>query len=103
VLEEGLAEHGMQVNQLRTVMVMANSESLRTAVEEKIGVSFISRLVAADSIELGRITEVKVTGMDLRQDLFIGRNLRRPATKAQAAFMEFIFAPANRSLLQPDG
>jgi DNA-binding transcriptional LysR family regulator len=103
VLEEGLAKHGMHVDQLKTVMVIGNSEALRTAVEEKIGVTFISRLVAADSIQLGRIVEVKVANFDLRQMLFIGRHVRRPATKAQTAFLEFVSDPANRSLVQPGG
>jgi DNA-binding transcriptional LysR family regulator len=78
---------------------MASSEAIRTAVEEKIGVSFISRLVASAGIELGRIVEVDVTNLDLKQQLYIGRNVRRPATKAQSAFWEFVHAPANRALL----
>jgi DNA-binding transcriptional LysR family regulator len=101
-LEEGLAKHGIHVNQLRTVMVMANSEALRTAVEEKIGVSFISRLVASAGILLDRIVEVDVTNLNLEQQLYIGHNIRRPATKAQTAFWEFVHEPANRALLQLD-
>lgn len=101
VLEEGFAQQGLHVDQLKTVMVMANSEAIRTAVEEKIGVAFVSRLVAAASIELGRIAEVQVSNLDLKQQLYIGRNLRRPATKAQLAFWEFIHDPINQSLLQP--
>jgi DNA-binding transcriptional LysR family regulator len=98
-LEEGLAQHGLHPDQLQTVMIMASSEAIRTAVEEKIGVSFISRLVASAGIELGRIVEVDVTNLDLKQQLYIGRNVRRPATKAQSAFWEFVHAPANRALL----
>lgn len=101
-LEHGLAKQGIHVNQLHTVMVMANSESLRTAVEEKIGVSFISRLVASAGILLGRVVEVKVKGLELEQQLYIGRNTQRPATKAQAAFWEFVHKPDNRALLQLD-
>jgi len=103
VLEEGLAIHGMHVDQLKTVMVLGNSEALRTAVEERIGVAFVSRLVAADGIKLGRIVEVKVANFDLQQKLFIGRNPRLPATKAQTAFWEFVHDPANHSLLQAGG
>jgi DNA-binding transcriptional LysR family regulator len=98
-LEEGLAQHGLHPDQLHTVMVMASSEAIRTAVEEKIGVSFVSRLVASAGIELGRIVEVHVANLDLKQQLYIGRNVRRPATKAQSAFWEFVHDPANRALL----
>jgi len=100
VLEDGLTDHGLLVDQLQTVMVMANSEAIRTGVEEKVGVAYVSRLVAADSIELGRIVEVKVANLDLKQELYMGRNLQRPATKAQSAFWEFVLDPANRALLQ---
>lgn len=100
VLENGLTAHGLNVDQLKTVMVMGNSEAIRTGVEERIGVAFVSRLVAADSIELGRIAEVKVANLDLRQRLFLGRNLRRPATRAQNAFWDFVFDPANRALFR---
>jgi DNA-binding transcriptional LysR family regulator len=99
-LEDGLAEHGIHTDQLQTVMVMGSSEAIRTAVEEKIGVAFISRLVASAGIELGRIVEVGVANLDLKQQLYIGHNIRRPATKAQTAFWEFVFAPANRALLE---
>lgn len=103
VLEAGLANHGIRINQLRTVMVLGNSEGLRTAVEEKLGVSFVSRLVAADGIRLGRIVEVKVANLDLKQNLYFGRNPRLPATRAQSAFCEFIQAPAQRPLLLAEG
>jgi DNA-binding transcriptional LysR family regulator len=99
-LEDGLAEHGIHTDELRTVMVMGSSEAIRTAVEERIGVAFISRLVASAGIELGRIVEVDVANLDLKQQLYIGHNIRRPATKAQTAFWEFVFAPANRALLK---
>jgi len=99
-LEEGLAQHGLHIDQLQTVMVMGSSEAIRTAVEEKIGVSFISRLVASAGVQLGRIVEVDVANLDLKQQLYIGRNIRRPATKAQTVFWEFVYEPANRALLQ---
>jgi DNA-binding transcriptional LysR family regulator len=99
-LEEGLAQHGIHTDQLQTVMIMGSSEAIRTAVEEKIGVSFISRLVASAGIQLGRIVEVEVANLDLKQQLFIGHNNQRPATKAQTAFWEFVHAPANRTLLE---
>jgi DNA-binding transcriptional LysR family regulator len=99
-LEEELAKHGLHIDQLQTVMVMGSSEAIRMAVEEKIGVSFISRLVASAGIQLGRVAEVDVTDFDLKQQLYIGNNVRRPATRAQAAFWEFVNEPANRALLQ---
>jgi DNA-binding transcriptional LysR family regulator len=93
-VEKGLTQNNIRVDQLQTVMIMANSEAIQTAVEEKIGVSFISRLVASTGIQVGRIVEVKVANLELQQNLFIGRNVHRPATKAQAAYWEFVRSPS---------
>jgi DNA-binding transcriptional LysR family regulator len=90
VLEGGLAAHGIAIEQLKIVMEMGNSEAIRTAVEAGIGVAFVSRLVAAAGIETGRVVEVAVAGMDLKQELYIGASLNRPATRAQAAFWDLI-------------
>ena len=52
--------------------------------------AFISRLVAAPSLDTGKLVEVQVADLDLQQNLYIGRCLNRPATKAQTAFWEFV-------------
>ncbi|MGD9101568.1 MAG: LysR substrate-binding domain-containing protein, partial [Anaerolineae bacterium] len=100
VLKQGLAEHSLSVDQLQTAMVLGNSEAIRTAVQERIGVAFVSRLAATNCLQTGQLARVEVDGLDLRQELYIGRNVRRPATKAQTAFWEFVHEPANRALLQ---
>ena len=100
VLEEGLSEHSLSANQLQTAMVLGNSEAIRTAVQECIGVAFVSRLAATICLQTEQLVRVEVDGLDLRQELYIGRNVRRPATKAQTAFWEFVHEPANRALLQ---
>jgi DNA-binding transcriptional LysR family regulator len=97
VVETGLAAQGVAVEELNTVMEIANSEAIRTAVEAGIGVAFISRLVAAAGIETGRVVEVGVAGIDLQQELYIGSNLSRPATRAQAAFWEFVAEETGRA------
>jgi len=100
VLEDGLAEHGLSINQLRTVMTLGNSEAIRMAVQERIGVAFVSHLAAINCLRMEQVVMVNVAGLDLRQELYIGRNVRRPATQAQAAFWEFVHTPANRALLR---
>jgi DNA-binding transcriptional LysR family regulator len=102
VLEQGLAEHGLSVDQLQTAMILGNSEAVRTAVQERIGVAFVSRLAAINCLQTGQLARVEVDGLDLRQELYIGRNVRRPATKAQIAFWEFVHEPTNHTLLQTE-
>ena len=44
VLAEGLASHGLDIEQLRTVLTLANAEAIEMSVEAGIGVAFVSRL-----------------------------------------------------------
>lgn len=99
VLEEGLAKHGLAIEQLRVVMTLGNSEAIRIAVQEGIGLAFVSCLAATNCLQTGQLALVGVNGLDLKQDLYIGRHLRHPATKTQTVFWEFVHDPANRELL----
>ena len=84
---------------LKIGMVLGNSEAIVMAVEEGIGVAFISRLVAARSLELGRVMEVRVTGMELSRKIYMARNRRIPPTKAQACFWNFVTQAQSGNLI----
>jgi DNA-binding transcriptional LysR family regulator len=77
---------------LNVAMVLGNAEAIEMAVEESLGIAFISRLAAARGLALGRIVEVQVEGMSLKRDISLARNRRFPATRAQAEFWEFVAA-----------
>ncbi len=100
VLQEGLAEHDLSIERLQVVMTLGNSEAIRMAVQEGLGLAFISRLAATNCLQVGQLAQVDVAGLDLKQALYIGHHTRRPATQSQSAFWEFIYDPANRELLQ---
>ncbi len=97
-IREALAWHGLSLDDLKTVMVLGNSEASRMAVQEGIGVAFVSAMVVADDIRNGALVPIRVEGLDLKQTLYLARNVSRPATSAQAAFWEFAFAPENQWL-----
>jgi hypothetical protein len=70
------------------------------AVQEGIGVAFITKIAASIPIESGDLIEVKVKGLRMKQDVWIGRNTHQPATQSQTAFWEFVNDPENEVLLQ---
>jgi DNA-binding transcriptional LysR family regulator len=74
-------------------MGLGNAEAIEIAVEEGIGVAFISRLAASRGLELGRIVEVEVEGMSLFRKIYLARNQRFPATRAQGEFWKFVLEP----------
>ncbi|HZY42815.1 MAG TPA: LysR family transcriptional regulator, partial [Anaerolineae bacterium] len=65
VLLEGLAQHRITLDMLNPVMEIGNAEAIEMAVEEGIGIAFVSELAAARGLALGRVKKVDVTGLDL--------------------------------------
>jgi LysR family transcriptional regulator, transcriptional activator of the cysJI operon len=90
VLLDHLRQHDISPDMLNVAMVLGNAEAIEVAVEEELGISFISRLAAARGIELGRIVEVSVEGMELSRNIYLARNRKQPLTRAQAKFWEFV-------------
>jgi DNA-binding transcriptional LysR family regulator len=90
VMKVGLLEHDISFDMLNIAMGLGNTEAIEMAVEEGIGVAFISRLAAARGLELGRIIEVDVDGMKLFRKIFLARNQRFPTTRAQSEFWDFL-------------
>ncbi len=101
VMMDSLHEEDILPDMLNVVMTLGNAEAIEMAVEEGIGVAFISRLAAARGLELGRIVEVEVQGMSLNRCIYLARNRRFPLTRAQIEFWDFVvssrieFAPAS--------
>jgi DNA-binding transcriptional LysR family regulator len=90
VFIEGLRQHDIAPDMLNVVMELGNAEAIEMAVEEGIGVAFVSRLAAARGLELGRVVEVEVEGMPLSRKLYMARCQRYPATRAQTEFWNFV-------------
>jgi DNA-binding transcriptional LysR family regulator len=90
VLMEGLLKHDISSDMLNVAMVLGNAEAISMAVEEGLGIAFISRLAAARGLALGRIVEVSVEGMSLARNIYLARNRRQSFTRAQEKFWEFV-------------
>jgi DNA-binding transcriptional LysR family regulator len=92
VLIEGLRQHDILPDMLNVVMTLGNAEAIEMAVEEGIGISFVSRLAASRGLELGRIVEIEVAGMSLQRKIYFARNQHFPPTRAQVEFWEYVKA-----------
>lgn len=100
VMMEGLLEHGVHLDDLNIVMELGNAEAIEMAVEEGIGVSIVSRLVAQRGVDLGRIKMLEIEGLNLERKIYIAYNVRRAATSAQTEFWNFVHEPRNETLLK---
>lgn len=96
-LRESLAKFNISMNDLRIMITLGNAEAIAMAVQEGIGVGFISKMVV-DRFCADKVATVRVRGMDICREIYIGRNRRRPATAAQSAFWDFLCSPEPKIL-----
>jgi DNA-binding transcriptional LysR family regulator len=89
IAAQGLLKAGLNFDQLPRILTLGNSEAIALAVQEGIGVAFSTQSVV-DYIVSGRVAPVKIKGLTMQQDIYIGRHKRHPATVAQTAFWNFV-------------
>jgi DNA-binding transcriptional LysR family regulator len=89
-VREALDSVGVRENQLPTFLTLGNSEAIAIAVQEGLGVAFVSQFVVARLVA-GRVATVRVRGLDIQRDIFFGRHTRRPGTAAQSAFWQYVW------------
>ena len=98
--EAMLKEVGLSTDDLKVVMEIGNSEAISMAVEEGIGAAFVSHVVVQRGLELGKVKEVCVAGLEFEREIYIVYSHRHPATRAQTEFWNFVQEPGNKRLLQ---
>jgi DNA-binding transcriptional LysR family regulator len=84
-----LAEVGVMIEDLTTVLTLGSSEAIALSVEEGIGVGFVSNIVVTKLVG-ERVAPVHVRGLQIEREIHIGLHTRRPATVAQRVFWDFI-------------
>jgi len=100
VLLDGLLQFDITSDMLNIAMILGNAEAIEMAVEEDIGIAFISRLAAMRGMELGRVVEVKVDGLNLQRKIYMTRTRHLPLTRAQLEFWDFVKSPQAELLIE---
>lgn len=96
-LRRGLEHVNMHIEDLNSGLTLGNAEAIALAVQEGLGVGFVSRIVVSRLVYGGvAIIPIRALSEHLRNDIYLGRNMLRPATIAQTAFWEFVTNPSNR-------
>lgn len=83
-----LKPHGIAAGDLETLMVLGNPEGIALAVQEGLGVGFVSSLVVARLVP-DSVAIVRVRGLSITREVYFGRRAARPCGAAQAAFWDF--------------
>ncbi|MHC4534693.1 MAG: LysR substrate-binding domain-containing protein [Planctomycetota bacterium] len=88
-VKRGLAELGIDIAKLNVFMEMGTSEAIALAVQQGLGVGFISNMIV-QKICQDNVHSVKVRGLDIIQNIYFGRQTVQPASSAEVAFWNFI-------------
>ena len=86
---QALKKYSITPDMLNVTMELGNPEAIEMAVERGVGIAFVSEMVAARGLALGRVKKVKLQGVDLRRTVYIARHVSNPFTRAQTLFWEF--------------
>ncbi len=98
-VNDALSLKNISMNDLRILITLGNAEAIALAVQEGIGVGFVSQMVV-ERLCKGKVADVRIRGMEICREIYVGHNSRRPATNAQTAFWNFITAD-KKLLAQP--
>jgi DNA-binding transcriptional LysR family regulator len=90
VLFDNLRRVGIDPDNLNVVTELGDAEAVEMAVEKGIGITFISELMAARSLALGRVKKVEVEGFHLTQKIYLCRHVASNFTHAETKFWEFM-------------
>jgi len=97
VVKQGLESAGMRIEELHPALTLSNAEAIALAVQEGLGVGFVSEVVVSRLVD-EKFATIYVKGLSehLHQDVYIGRNMLQPPAIAQKAFWDFVTSPKNQ-------
>jgi len=93
---QALKPYSITPDMLNVVMELGNPEAIEMAVERGVGIAFVSEMVAARGLALGRVRKVEVEGFDLQRTIYMARRIDFPFTRAQSLFWEFAKSQYNQ-------
>jgi LysR family transcriptional regulator, transcriptional activator of the cysJI operon len=87
-IEDELRAVGVRPRDFDARLELGLQESVRTAVEAGVGVTFISRSAIEAALAAGTLTEAHVKGLEPSRDIFLARAAGRTLTRAAQAFLD---------------
>lgn len=91
IAERLVADHGLDPDELRVIVELGTGEAIISAIEGGLGISILSRFVAAKALELGTVREVDALGLPAVRP-FYAVMPKGTSTRAASAFHEYLHA-----------
>jgi DNA-binding transcriptional LysR family regulator len=90
VVEDELRRRGVKLRDLPVRLELGLQESVRIAVLEGHGATFISRVAVEADLAEGRMALARVEGMEPAREIFLVRGAGRTPTRVAQAFVDFV-------------
>lgn len=84
VAERILADHGLDVAELRVAVELGTGEAIVSAVEGGLGIAVVSRFVADKAIKLGTVVQVDAVGLPAERPFYAVLPKGTPSRAAEA-------------------
>lgn len=89
IVEDGLRRQGVRLRDLDVRLELGLQESVRRAVEEGYGVTFISRTAVESDLAAGTLAEARVQGLDVTREISLATASGRARSRVADAFVTF--------------
>jgi DNA-binding transcriptional LysR family regulator len=89
IVEDALRRQGVRFRDLDVRLELGLQESVRRAVEEGYGVTFISRTAVETELDAGRLGEARVEGLEATREISLASATGRARTRVAEAFVDF--------------
>ena len=100
VVKTELSKQGFNIHDLQVALTMGNSEAIAIAVQQGVGVGFITQMVLTHVVS-AKVAPVRIRGLNFRQDIFICRHRLQQGSSAQTAFWGYIRSISPETFAHP--
>jgi len=89
IVEKALRDYGV-LDSIESYMEIGSTQAIKSAVEAGLGISILPRLTVARELEQGFLHEIKMTGVDIKRNLWLVKKPQRFQSIGVSNFVEFI-------------
>lgn len=90
VIEEKLAEKGIVMEKFKTAIELGSPRAVLTAVAAGLGLAWVSRWTAEESLRLGLVQEISVENFKVERNFYLATRPNRHLSPLTKAFMDFL-------------
>lgn len=90
VIEESLRKHDLNPGNLKVVLELGNTESIKATVESGMALSIISRSSIQKELALGTLRPIRIQGISLLRNFFAVYEKNKPTSVPADAFLDLI-------------